>query len=147
MQKEDYLVYVDHFNNKRYDKLMAYLCPDVIIEYSSAFVPVGEKPRTLKGRDEFVNFYRTLHTFVDEYLELMDFLSNEKLVFAELYTEFYCFKEPPKELGLYWREGEIRIMINWVLYNIAADGRFERIRIAHFRTLEPSVAKRFVSNK
>ena len=68
-------------------------------------------------------------------------MSEGELVFAELYTEFHTFKDPPEDSGRLWKKGDVTIMINWVMYNLNENGRMKRIRIAHFRNNDPKTAK------
>jgi hypothetical protein len=67
-------------------------------------------------------------------------MANEDLVFAELYTEFHTFQDPPAASGRTWRKGDVTIMTNWVIYNMEGD-RMKRIRIAHFRMHDPKTAR------
>jgi len=123
MNREQYLEYVDHFNNKRYDAVTGYFAPDITVEYfDNAYGPL------------------TPHEHTREVLELRDFMVSGDLVFAELYTEFHTFKDPPESSGRMWKKGDITIMTNWVLYNMEGD-KMKRIRIAHFRNSDPSEAK------
>lgn len=132
--------YIDHFNNKRYDAVTSYFAPDVTVEYSSYWASPETPAVTLHGRQEFIDFYRRLHEYVREGLELGDFMTSQNLLFAELYTEFHCFKDTPASIGLPLRKGDVSIMTNWVLYNLEG-GKIKRIRIAFFRTHDPKLAK------
>ena len=141
MNRKQYLEYVDHFNNKRYDKVTSYFAPDITVEYfDNAYGPYAPA-RTLHGAKEFEANYRALHAHTKEVLELGDFLSEGDLVFVELYTEFITFKDPPDDAGRMWKKGDVTIMTNWVLYNLDARGKMKRIRIAHFRNSDPRTAK------
>ena len=141
MNRQDYLEYIDHFNNMRYDEVTGYFAPDITVEYfDNAYGPYTP-PRILHGSEEFAANYKALHAHTREILELWDFISEGELVFAELYTEFHTFKDPPEESGRLWRKGDITIMINWVMYNLDENGRMKRIRIAHFRNNDPKTAK------
>ena len=140
MNRKQYLEYIDHFNNKRYDAVTSYFAPDVTVEYSSYWARPGTPAVTLHGRQEFIDWYRNLHEYVREVLELGDFMARRNLLFAELYTEFHCFKDTPASIGLPLRKGDVSIMTNWVLYNLEG-GKMKRIRIAFFRTHDPKLAK------
>ena len=141
MNRQQYLEYVDHFNNKRYDKVTSYFAPDITVEYfDNAYGPYTPA-RILHGAKEFEANYRALHAHTKEVLELGDFLSKDDLVFVELYTEFITFKDPPDNAGRMWKKGDVTIMTNWVLYNLDNKGRMKRIRIAHFRNSDPRTAK------
>ncbi len=141
MNREQYLEYVDHFNNKRYDKVTGYFAPDITVEYFDNAYGPQFPARTLHGPAEFAASYKSLHEHTREVLELGDFMASGGLVFVELYTEFHTFADPPSgshQAG--WKKGDITIMTNWVIYNMEG-GKMKRIRIAHFRNHDPKTAK------
>jgi hypothetical protein len=141
MNREQYLEYVDHFNNKRYDAVTSYFAPDITVEYYDSAYGPQVPARTLHGPKEFIASYKSLHENVREVLELRDFMSRGNLLFAELYTEFHTFKDAPASPGRPARKkGEVSIMTNWVLYDFEG-GKMKRIRIAHFRNHDPKLAK------
>jgi hypothetical protein len=138
MNREQFLEYIDHFNNKRYDAVTSYFSPDVSVEYFT--IPVDPTTaRTLHGRQAFIDSYKALHEYVREAMELGDFIVTEDRLFAELYTEFHCFKDYPNFMGGGLKKGEVSIMTNWVLYDLEG-GKMKRIRIAHFRMHDPKSA-------
>lgn len=57
MNREQYLEYVDHFNNKRYDAVTSYFTPDVTVEYCTNLGRPETPARTLHGRQEFIDSY------------------------------------------------------------------------------------------
>jgi hypothetical protein len=139
MNKAQYLEYIDHFNNKRFDAVTKYYAPDVTLEfYDNA--TYGAPARTLHGFQESLNNYRSLQEHTREMIELRDFGMDGDLMFAELYTEFYTFKTPPASYGRPWKAGDTTLMTNWVIYNLEND-IMKRIRIAHFRMHDPATAK------
>ena len=140
MNREQYLEYVDHFNNKRYDKVTGYFAPDITVEYFDNAYGPQFPARTLHGPEEFAANYKALHEHTREVLELGDFMAEGDLVFVELYTEFHTFKDAPAS-GQQWKKGDITIMTNWVMYNLDENGKMKRIRIAHFRNSDPKTAK------
>jgi hypothetical protein len=38
MNRQQFLEYANHFNNKRWDKVVSYFCPDVTLEYPDNFM-------------------------------------------------------------------------------------------------------------
>ncbi len=140
MNREQFLEYIDHFNNKRYDEATAYFAPDITVEYYDNATGPPVPQRTLHGAGEFAAHYRALHEHTREVLELGDFMVSGELLFTELYTEFHTFKDPPESSGRTWKKGDVTIMTNWVLYNLEG-GKMKRIRIAHFRNHDPKTAK------
>ncbi len=141
MNKKQFLAYIDHFNNKRYDAVTGYFTPDVSVEYFSHPGNPEIAARTLHGPAEFMASYKALHEQVREVLELRDFMVCEDLLFAELYTEFHCFKDRASDAVVPLKKGEVSIMTNWVVYNMTPDDKMKRIRIAHFRMHDPAAAK------
>jgi hypothetical protein len=141
MNREEYQAYVDHFNNKRYDAVTGYFTPDITVEYFTNLSNPKEPPRTLHGPKEFMASYMALHDHVREILELRDFMTQGDLLFAELYTEFHCFKDYGATSFNPLKKGDISIMTNWVMYNMTPDDKMKRIRIAHFRMHDPTTAK------
>jgi len=140
MNRAQYQEYVDHFNNKRYDAVTSYFTPDITVEYFTNWTNPKAPAKTLQGPQEFMASYKALHEHVREVLELRDFMENENLLFAELYTEFHCFKDYPTTSFQPLKKGDVVVMTNWVLYNMENE-KMKRIRIAHFRLLDPKEAK------
>ena len=140
MNREQYLEYVDHFNNKRYDAVMSYFSNDITVEYFDNAYGSQVPARTLHGPEEFAASYKALHEHTREVLELGDFMVDGNLLFAELYTEFHTFKDAPESAGQPRRKGDVSIMTNWVVYDMEGD-KMNRIRIAHFRNHDPKTAK------
>ena len=141
MDRQQYLEYIDHFNHKNYEALKKYFAPDVTVEYfDDAYAPYAPA-RTLRGPEEFARNYRALHAHTREILELGAFWSEGSQLFAELYTEFHTFQDPPPDSGRAWKKGSVTIMTNWVLYDFDGQGRMQRIRIAHFRNSDPKTAR------
>ncbi len=141
MNRKQYLKYIDHFNNKRYDAVTSYFTPDITVEYFTNMSNPKEPPRTLYGPQEFIASYKALHEHVREVLELRDFMTDGNLLFAELLTEFYCFKDFPANSLMMLKKGDVSVMTNWVLYNVTKEDKMSRIRIAHFRMHDPKEAK------
>jgi len=141
MNRKQYLEYIDHFNNKRYDALKSYFTPDITVEYFDNAFSTQYPARTLHGPEEFAANYKSLHEHTREVLELGDFMSEGDLLFVELYTEFHTFKDAPASASQRWKKGDVNIMTNWVMYNLDENGKMKRIRIAHFRNHDPKTAK------
>ena len=140
MNRGQYQEYVDHFNNKRYDAVTSYFTPDITVEYFTNWTNPKEPAKTLHGPQEFMASYKALHAHVREVLELRDFMVDRNLLFAELYTEFHCFKDYPTTSFQPLKQGDVVVMTNWVIYNLENE-KMKRIRIAHFRLHNPKEAK------
>ena len=141
MKKEKFLEYIGHFNNKRYDDALSFFAPDVTVEYYDNPMDPNSPQRTLHGPDEFLEHYKALHEAVNEVLEVRDFISDDKYLFVELWTEFHAFKDMPASTARpALKKGETYIMTNFILYNMEGD-KMKRIRIAHWRNHPPGEAK------
>ena len=57
MNRKQFMEYVEHFNNRRFDKVASYFCPDVTLAYPDNFmgpqIP-GLTGNTLHGPQEFI---------------------------------------------------------------------------------------------
>ena len=140
MNRRQFMKYVDHFNNRRFDKVAGYFRPDVTLEYPDNFMG-PQKPgltgRTLHGPKEFIDNYKALTANIREVLNVGAFVSRGSQFCVELVTEFYVFKKPPAGApGAQWKKGDTLVMNQLVLYDLDAKGKFKRIRIFHHRYLE-----------
>ena len=145
MNREQFLEYADHFNNKRFDKVVGYFCPDVTLEYPDNFmgpqIP-GLTGNTLHGPKEFIANYEALTANIREVLNIGAFLSEGRQFVVELVTEFHVLRTPPPDApGAQWKEGDVIVMNQMVLYDLDENGKFKRIRIFHHRYLDPKEAK------
>ncbi|HUA01044.1 MAG TPA: nuclear transport factor 2 family protein [Candidatus Aquilonibacter sp.] len=140
MDKQTFLRYVDHFNHKRYDHVMAYYHPDVTIEYPATLSNPQAPAITRKGRAGFLEQYVVLHQHCREALEVGDLLIDGDRIAAEMYTEFHFSKDYPDFLGRAVKAGDVYISTNWCIYNLE-DDKFKRIRVARFRLHDPQTAR------
>ncbi|MGA3294517.1 MAG: nuclear transport factor 2 family protein [Candidatus Acidiferrales bacterium] len=140
MDRQNFLKYIDHFNNKRYDEVMEFYDPEVVIEYPTMLANPTAPPVTRKGRAGFLEQYVILHQHCREALEVGDFLLDGNWIAAEMYTEFHFFQNYPNFSGRAMKAGDIYITTNWCIYTVEND-KFKRIRVAHFRLHDPSTAR------
>jgi len=79
---------------------------------------------------------------VREVLNVGAFLSRGRQFCVEFVTEFHVLRTPPGDgPGPGWKEGDVIVMNQNVLYDLDENGKFKRIRIFHHRYLDPSEAK------
>jgi len=145
MNRRQFMKYVEHFNNRRFDKVAGYFRPDVTLEYPDNFMG-SQKPgvtgRILHGPKEFIENYKALTANIREILNVGAFISRGSQFCVELITEFYVFKKPPAGApGAQWKKGDTLIMNQLVLYDLDKKGKFKRIRIFHHRYLDPKAVK------
>ncbi len=144
MNRKEFLVYANHFNSKRFDKVTGYFCPDVTVEYPDNFqdpqIP-GVTGKTIHGPKEFIANYEALTSNVREVLNVGAFISRGSQFFVELITEFHVFRDPPEGSTRTWKKGDVSILNQCVLYDLDEKGKFKRIRIFHHRHLTPEEAQ------
>jgi len=140
VDRQKFIRYIDHFNNKRYDEVMKYYHPDVTIEYYTSFADPKSPARTQRGLDGFLQQYQSLHQHCREALEIGDFMLDGNLMAAEVYTEFHFFKDYANFTRGPMKAGDILVMTNWCIYNIV-DDKFKRIRVTHFCMHDPKTAR------
>ena len=145
MNRKQFLEYVDHFNHKRFDKVASYFRRDVTLAYPDNFMGpqiAGLTGNTLHGPKEFIANYEALTANVREVLNVGAFISRGRQFCVELITEFHVFRTPPEgSPGNQWKEGDVYIMNQIVLYDLDEHGKFKHMRIFHHRYLDPSKAK------
>ena len=141
MNRRQFLEYMDHFNNKRWDKVTSYFCPDVTLEYPDNFTGPPTPGKTLHGPQEFIDNYQALTANVREVLNLGAFISRGRQLCVELITEFHVFREASDRPSAMGKKGDVIVMNQCVLYDTDEQGKFQRIRIFHHRYLDPALAQ------
>jgi SnoaL-like domain len=140
MEKAQLLQYIDHFNNKRYEKVMEFYDPDVLIEYPTMLANPNAPPVTRRGREGFLEQYVELHKSCREALEVQTVIMQGDRIAAEMYTEFHFFKDYENFSGRSMKAGDIYITTNWCIYRVENE-KFKHIRVAHFRKHDPRTAR------
>jgi SnoaL-like domain len=118
--------YISHFNAANYDELTRYFADDVELAF-----PDGN---TLRGRQGIVDFYRPIHAAVKEVLEIEFLLVGEDKIAVELYTEFHAERDLAEFPSGPLRSGDVLRFTSFVHYDLGADDRFRRIRVARYRS-------------
>ncbi len=140
MDKQQLLQYIDHFNHRRYEEVMSFYDPDVVIEYPTMLATPQAPPVTRRGRAGFLEQYALLHQHCREALEVQTVLQDGNMMAAEMYTEFHFFKDYPNFSGRSMKAGDIYITTNWCIYTVENE-KFKHIRVAHFRLHDPKTAR------
>ena len=141
MNREQFLEYMDHFNNHRWDKVTSYFGTDFTLEYPDSFGAPGKPAQTLHSPQEFIKNYQAIASYIREVLNLGAFMEHGSQFFVEFVTEFHVFGDPPKERTAMGEKGDVIVMNQCVLYDVDEKGKFKRIRIFHHRYLDPSYAQ------
>ena len=134
MTRDEFMVYLTAKNNMEYDKMQPFVTDDIVLEFSDDGTKSGKPPRIVRGREDYFAHFKKNHTSIREYMDLGFFLSDEENVLTEQYTEFHALEDQNNPSGGAvgnLKKGEVLCTTNWLCYNFAPDGRFNRVRIAH----------------
>ncbi len=141
MTREEFLEYMDHFNNHRWDKVTSYFGEDFTLEYPDSFGHPGSPANTLHSPQEFIANYQAIASTTREVLNLGAFMELGNQFFVEFVTEFHVFADAPEGVHSLGKKGDVIVMNQCVLYDVDEKGKFKRIRIFHHRYLDASYAK------
>jgi ketosteroid isomerase-like protein len=126
LTEADFRAYLDGFNRCDFDAFSRFYAPEVEFFGRAA---------QLRGRDAVVRFYRDVKSRVRETLILHGLVVGPHALVADVETQLEPLSDwldfPTGPL----RVGEVRRSQNFIWYDVA-DGRFARIRAAHFRRIE-----------
>ncbi|AKH42239.1 hypothetical protein FHS61_000008 [Altererythrobacter atlanticus] len=101
--------------------------PDLIFEGQAA---------SLSGREAVLDFYRLVHSRIDETVELLTFVGSASHCAAELATTLEPLEDWPDFPTGPLKTGEQRRSVNFAFYDLR-EGRFARIRSARYWREEP----------
>jgi len=130
MKREEMEVYLDHFNNKRYDAVTGYFADDVTVQYPNAFEFGAAPGKLLKGKDQFIENYKKLHDIVEEVLYLEEFIADDRHIFIILHTEFTAKEDVQWSAGKL-EKGKTAVVSDFITYELDDEGKFRKIKIAH----------------
>ncbi len=125
LTEADFRSYIAAFNRSDFDALGRFYAPDVDFFGRAA---------QLKGRDEIVRFYRGVKSRVRETLTVHGIVAGAQALVADVETELHALEDWPDFPTGPLSRGETRRSQNFLWYDVA-DGRFTRIRAAHYRRL------------
>ena len=140
--REDFQAYLDCFNEKRYDDIVSYFGDDCVLYYMTNWTTAPQEQKALSGKPAFKANYINLHETFDEGLKLGVFMATEDQLFVELYTTFRAKKDADFTAG-FMKEGDIFYCNQYINYDLHPDGKFKRIRIGQFNTIDPAKATMF----
>ena len=137
LTRHDLEVYLDHFNNKRFDEVVAYFADDVEVHYFRSWTVEPQAPKKiLYGREAFKANYENLSKHCDEKLRLGIFLAREKSLFVELYTSFTAYHDTDVLLAGFLKGGETLYVNHYINYILNEQDQFWIIKIAQCQTLD-----------
>ncbi len=117
----DLQLYLDHFNNKRYDQQVAYYAPDVLYKVGSL---------TLDSPSAIAEFYADFHQYSKEFVQIADFAMTGDKVAVTMPSRFEPFRDYDKN-GLNFKAGAKIEIVSFIFYTLK-DGKIWRIRVARY---------------
>ena len=128
LTEQDLREYMAAFNRDDFDGFAKYYADNMIFE---------GRGRHFKGREEMVNFYRTLKSRIRETVTIKEAAVGKNEMAVEIETELYAFEDWLAMPTGPMRKGERIRSQNFVWYEIQKN-KFVHIRSAHYRRLEAS---------
>jgi ketosteroid isomerase-like protein len=128
LTEKDLREYMAAFNRDDFDGFARYYADDMIFE---------GRGRHFKGREEMVNFYRTLKSRIRETVTIKEVAVGKNEMAVEIETELHAFEDWLAMPTGPMRKGEKIRSQNFVWYEIQ-NNKFVHIRSAHYRRLEAS---------
>jgi hypothetical protein len=118
--------YLAAFNANDFEGFGAYYAEDVQFFGQAA---------TLSGKQAVLDFYRGVKARIDERVDLLSFIGDDRMIATEICTTLVPLEDWPDFPTGPLTKGETRRSVNFAFYDLA-DGKFTRIRSARFRRLE-----------
>ena len=128
LTEQDLREYMAAFNRDDFDGFAKYYADNMIFE---------GRGRLFKGREEMVNFYRTLKSRIRETVTIKEAAVGKNEMAVEIETELHAFEDWLTMPTGPMRKGEKIRSQNFVWYEIQ-NNKFMHIRSAHYRRLEAS---------
>ena len=119
--RADLQQYLSHFNDKDYDRQIAYYAPDVLYKVGSL---------TLTSPRQIADFYADFHQYVKEHVELLDIAVDGDTVAVALHATFEPFRDYVRN-GLTFEVGTTTDIVSFVFYKLRA-GKIHRIRMTRY---------------
>jgi SnoaL-like domain len=113
--------YLAHFNDKEYERQIAYYAPDVVYKVGSL---------TLTSPRQIAEFYADFHQHVKEHVDLVDIAIDGDTIAVALHAVFEPFRDYVRN-GLTFKVGTTTDIVSFVFYKLH-DGRIRRIRMTRY---------------
>jgi len=131
--EERFAGYIDTFNDRNYEKLVAFYSPDIRLMNGTG--------RELVGRDAIVDFYKKVNSVASRKIAICSCVSDGETLAAELKSTFTAVADAPDFPSGPMAKGDRLYINSFVFYEIAA-GVYVKIRAAIFerrwmRALDP----------
>lgn len=122
--------YLDHFNNKEYDRQIAYYADDVVYKVGTL---------TLTSPRQIAEFYADFHQYCREHVEIAQFALQGEVCAVVMPSRFEPFRDYRRH-GLTFEVGKPVEFVSFIFYTLK-EGKIWRIRVGRY----PGTAADFTS--
>ena len=122
--REEFEGYFNAFNSRQYDVFPKYYAEDVVYVMDENNGKIFHRPQAI------VDLYRVLHQYFDEEVGVENIAITDTMIAVEVPTLLRCKKEFDLEGFVPIPEGQPCKMMCFNHYDLDADGKFKRIRVA-----------------
>jgi hypothetical protein len=119
--RTDLQQYLDHFNNKEYDRQIEYYAPDVLYKVGTL---------TLASPRAIADFYADFHQYSKEHVEIAQFALQGDTCAVVMPSRFEPFRDYRKH-GLNVEAGKIVELVSFIFYTLKG-GKIWRIRVGRY---------------
>jgi predicted SnoaL-like aldol condensation-catalyzing enzyme len=119
--RADLEAYLDHFNNRRYERQIAYYAPDVLYKVGTL---------TLASPRAIADFYADFHEYCKEHVEIARFALDGDTCAVVMPSRFEPFRTYDKH-GLRFEAGKTVEFVSFIFYTLR-ERRIWRIRVARY---------------
>ncbi len=119
--RADLQAYLDHFNNKEYERQIAYYAPDVIYKVGTL---------TLTSPRQIAEFYSDFHLYCKEHVAIAQFALQDDVCAVAMPSRFEPFRDYRRH-GLNFEAGKPIEFVSFIFYTLE-DGKIRRIRTARY---------------
>ena len=129
MQLQDFQSYINHFNNREYDRQASYYAPDVVCRVGTMM---------MNSPQQIIEFYSDFHKYVDEAVEVEDCVIDQNAMAAIMPTKFIPRADYAKG-GLIFKKGIVYEIVSIVFYRLEY-GKIKTITVGRHSYAEHNAA-------
>ena len=122
--REKFEEYFNSFNNRQYDIFPKFYADDIV------YVMDANNGKIFHGPQAIVDLYRELHQYFDEEVAIENIAITDSMIAVEVPTLLRCKREFNLEGFVPIPEGQTCKMMCFNHYDLNAEGKFKRIRVA-----------------
>ena len=119
--RSDLQRYLDHFNDRQYERQIEFYAPDVLYKVGTL---------TLSSPRAIAEFYADFHEYCKEHVEIAQFALQGDTCAVVMPSRFDPFRDYKKH-GLNFEAGKRVEFVSFIFYTLL-EGKIRRIRVARY---------------